>query len=184
MNGWLFLKFLLFFACFAAILFACGTFSAKVETAKNVDLNRYMGIWHEIARLDTPFQRGKFNSKAEYSLSADGSVLIKNSAEDKDGKRSSVSARAYAPHSNDFSKLRVSFFRPFYSDYLILEIDPNYQWALVGGSGKKYLWILARAKTLDSETLNKIIMLAQKRGYDTSKLLFNSDLAAKAHRGQ
>ena len=179
MNGWLFLKFLIFFACFAGFLYACKTFSPKVETARNVDIKRYMGTWHEIARLDTPFQRGKFNSKAEYKLLPDGSVSIVNSAEDIDGRKTSASARAYAPDSADFSKLRVSFFRPFYSDYFILELDPGYQWALVGG-GKKYLWILSRTETLDAETLNKIIMLAQKRGYDTSKLLFNSELASSS----
>ncbi|MBR4598048.1 MAG: lipocalin family protein [Opitutales bacterium] len=181
MNGWLFLKFLLFFACFAAFLYACRSFSPKVETAKNVDINKYMGTWFEIARLETPFQRGKFNSKAEYKLSGDGSVSILNSAEDKDGRKSFASARAYAPDSDDFSKLRVSFFRPFYTDYFILEIDPDYQWALVGGGGgKKYLWILSRTPELDDATLNKIITLAQSRGYDTTKLLYNSALSNPA----
>ncbi|MDX8415465.1 lipocalin family protein [Intestinicryptomonas porci] len=166
-------------ACVAALVFACRGMFSNVKTARNVDINKYMGTWHEIARLDTSFQRGKYNSQAFYKLNRDGTVFIINSATDKNGRKVSASARGYAPDPKDFSKLRISFFRPFYANYFILELDEDYQWALVGGNGKKYLWILSRIPQMDAETLNKIINLAKERNYDVSKLLFNKDLIPK-----
>lgn len=169
----------MFLVCIAIFVFARRGMFSNVKTARNVDIKKYMGTWHEIARLDASFQRGKYNSQAFYKLNRDGTVFIINSATDKNGRKVSVSARGYAPDGKDFSKLRISFFRPFYANYNILELDENYQWALVGGSGKKYLWILSRTPQMDAETLNKIINLAKERNYDVSKLLFNKDLIPK-----
>ena len=135
-----------------------------------------MGKWYEIARIETSFQRGKFDSQADYVLLDDGTVSITNSAIDKYGNRTKATAKGYAPDPNNPSKLRISFFRPFYADYLILALDPNYQWALVGGSGKDYLWILSRTPTLPKDTINQIIETAKKLKFDTSKLMFNSKL--------
>ena len=154
---------------------ACSSVN-NTPTAKNVNLKRYMGKWYEIARFETSFQRGKFDSQADYVLLDDGTVSITNSAIDKYGNRTKATAKGYAPDPNNPSKLRISFFRPFYADYLILALDPNYQWALVGGSGKDYLWILSRTPTLPKDTINQIIATAEKLKFDTSKLMFNSKL--------
>lgn len=153
---------------------SCASDSA-IQTAKNVDIKRYMGTWHEIARCENSFQKGLKNSRAEYSLNEDGTVSVVNSGEDTNGKRTSAKGRAYAPNKADFSKLRVSFFWPFYGDYYILDIDDNYSWALVGGRDKSYLWILARAPILPQSTISEILKRAKFRGYDTGKLVFNSD---------
>lgn len=173
------LKIIIILACVAVFMFACKSVFPDVKTARNVDIKRYMGTWHEIARFDTSFQKGKYNSQAFYKLNPDGTVSITNSATDQNGRKVSASARGYAPDPKDFSKLRISFFRPFYANYFILELDEDYRWALVGGNGKKYLWILSRTPQMDGETLNKIIELAKTRGYDTSKLLFNKDSTPK-----
>ena len=155
----------------------CGCCSSqKPPTVKNLDAQKYMGIWYEIARIETPFQRGKFNSKALYSLRKDGRIDIVNSAENSKGEISSARAVAYAPNANDVAQLRVSFFWPFYSDYLVLFVDNDYQNALVGGSSKNYLWILSRSQEIAPEKLKEILQYAKSLGYDTSKLLFNSEL--------
>ena len=151
---------------------SCATETA-IQTAKNVDIKRYMGTWHEIARCENSFQKGLKNSSAQYILNDDGTVTVLNSGEDASGKRTSAKGSAYAPNKGDFSKLRVSFFWPFYGDYYILDIDEGYTWALVGGRDKNYLWILSRTPTLPQSTLSKILKIAEARGYDTGKLVFN-----------
>jgi len=160
---------------FLLILTECTT-TYDMPTAKNIDINKYMGKWIEIARIETPFQKGKFDSIAEYNLNADNTVSIKNSATSANGKRTTATAVAYIPDLKDHSKLRVSFFRPFYSDYWILEVEPNYKWALVGTPDKKYLWILSRTDNLDDISLMHILTTAKMRGFDTSKLLYNINL--------
>ena len=144
-----------------------------ISTAENIDIKRYMGVWYEIARYENSFQRGLKNCRAEYSLGEDGTVLVINSGEDENSKLKKVEGRAYASDRKDFSKLRVSFFWPFYGDYYILEIDKNYQWVLVGGRDKNYLWILARDKNLSERQLGEILKKAESRGYNTGKLRFN-----------
>ncbi len=162
------------FAVSAVAATSCsGVRSEEVKTAAGVDIIRYMGVWHEIARLPNSFENADLrNTKAAYVLEADGTVRVVNSGVDADGKRRYAEGRAYAPDKSDFSKLRVSFFWPFYGDYYILELAPDYGWALVGGRDKRYLWILARSASLPETTLSEILQLAKKRGYDTSKLVY------------
>ena len=160
---------------FSTILYACVSCS-NMKTADNVQLNKYMGKWFEIARIDTPFQRGKFDSQAEYKLNKDGTVQITNSAISEHGEQTSAKAVGYVPDSNNMAKLRVSFFRPFYSDYWILEVDKYYQWALVGTPNKKYMWILSRTPNIKDVDLMHILTTAKLLGFDTSKLLYNKNL--------
>ena len=162
------------FAVSAVAAASCsGTRSEEIKTAEGVDIIRYMGVWHEIARLPNSFENADLRDpKAAYVLEADNTVRVVNSGVDADGKRRYVEGRAYAPDKSDFSKLRVSFFWPFYGDYYILELDPDYNWALVGGRDKQYLWLLSRSATLPQTTLSRILSLARQRGYDTSKLIF------------
>ena len=160
---------------------ACSSVN-NTPTATGVDLKRYMGKWYEIARFETSFQQGIFDSFAEYKLLDNGIVLIENSGTDQYGNRTSAKARGYAPDPKNPSKLRISFFRPFYSDYFILALDKNYQWALVGSSSKDYLWILSRTPTLPTETTTHVVNIAKNLGYDTSKFIYNTDLAKVMRR--
>ena len=147
----------------------------NLPTAKNVNLQKYMGKWYEIARIQTPFQKGKTQSQAIYTLVGDNYVIIENSAISSNGAITTSKANAYAPNKNDLSKLRVCFFWPFYSDYWIFDLAKDYQWALVGTPDKKYLWILSRTPTLPNEILQQIISKAQSIGFNTKALIFETN---------
>lgn len=135
------------------------------------DLRRYMGTWYEIARYDHSFERRLAGVQAHYELLSDGRVTVENSGVDyRSDRRKRARGKACATAMP--GRLRVSFFWFFYSDYNVLELGPDYDWALVGGGSSKYLWILSRTPRLPSRTLNHILRLAEARGYRTGKLLF------------
>lgn len=135
------------------------------------DLRRYMGTWYEIARYDHPFERRLTAVQAHYWLLPNGRVAVENSGVDyRSDRPKRARGKAYATAMP--GRLRVSFFWVFYSDYNVLELGYTYDWALVGSSSSKYLWILARTPRLPSHTLNHILRLAEARGYATGKLLF------------
>jgi lipocalin len=136
---------------------------------KAVDLNRYLGSWYEIAKYDHVFERGLDYAMANYTLREDGKIDVLNTGI-KDGR--AKDAKGIAKTTNIPGLLKVSFFGPFYSDYRIMMLDTNYQYVLVGGSNDKYLWILSRTPQLDDATRTLILAEADKRGYDTSKLIW------------
>ncbi len=139
---------------------------------KNLDLARYLGTWYEIARFDHSFERGLENVTAEYLLRDDGKIDVINSGWKK-GKYKVAEGKARQPDpKSDPAHLEVSFFLFFYSDYNVLMIDDDYEVALVGSKGPGYLWILARNPAVDTATLNSVIDEAERRGYDTSKLIW------------
>jgi lipocalin len=159
------------FLAFLAFMFAACEGANKVDnsTVQPIDLNRYLGHWYEIARFDHPFERGIYYSMARYTMREDGKIDVLNTGI-KDGR--AEEATAIAKTTDVPGLLRVSFFGPFFSDYRIMMIDSDYQYALVGGSNEKYLWILSRTRHLDSNTKNNILAIARSRGYDTSKLIW------------
>lgn len=144
----------------------------NIETVKSLDLQRYLGTWYEIARFDHRFERGIVGATATYSMRDDGKIKVLNQGykNSLNGERSVAEAKA--KFTGDPGKLKVSFFWIFYADYFILELDDNYQWALIGSSSDKYLWILSRTPQLDEPTKNLLLEKAKKRGYDTSKLIW------------
>ena len=135
------------------------------------DLARYMGTWYEIARYDHPFERGLAGVQARYELRPDGRIGVFNSGTDYRSGRCKR-ARGKACAGQVPGRLRVSFFWVFYSDYNVMELGGDYDWALVGGGSAKYLWVLSRTPTLPAHTLNRILRLAERRGYRTDRLLF------------
>jgi len=126
------------------------------------DLARYMGTWYEIARYDHPFERGLAGVQARYELRPDGRIGVFNSGTDYRSGRCKR-ARGKACAGQVPGRLRVSFFWVFYSDYNVMEL---------GGGSAKYLWVLSRTPTLPAHTLNRILRLAERRGYRTDRLLF------------
>ena len=136
---------------------------------KKLDLNKYLGDWYEIARFDHSFERGLEYCKANYALRADGKIAVTNTGI-KDGKPKTSEGKAKTTDTP--AVLRVSFFGPFYSDYRVMLLDANYQWALVGSKNAKYLWILSRTPKLPQQTLDTILAEARRRGYDTTKLIW------------
>lgn len=144
----------------------------NTTTVSNLDVNRFMGSWYEIARYEHSFEKGMTHVKANYSLLSDGTIRVLNSGM-KNGKKKEIEGKARKKKdSNSNSKLEVSFFLWFYSDYFVFELDDNYQYAVIGSSSDKYLWILSRTPQLPQSTINDLLIKIKKRGYDTSKLYF------------
>ena len=142
-----------------------------VTTISNLVLDKYLGKWYEIARIDNRFERGISNAIAEYSQNPNGTIKVVNSGVDiKTGRMKSVVGKAKTTSIPGL--LRVSFFWIFYSDYRVLALGENYNWALVGGSSSKYLWILSRTSILSDEDLALAISEASRRGYNTARLIY------------
>lgn len=138
------------------------------------DLNRYLGKWYEIARYDHAFERGLVGTTAEYTLRDDGKIKVLNSGylNGLNGSYQESVGKAKPNKNGEPGQLRVSFFGPFYGDYYILDLAPDYSYSVVGSSSPKYLWILSRTPQLSAEVQSKILRNLQKRGYDTTKLIW------------
>ncbi|MGB3210993.1 MAG: lipocalin family protein [Desulforhopalus sp.] len=156
------------------LLCGCVRLPAGIEPVQNFDLQRYLGIWYEIARLDHSFERGLSRVTAEYSLLENGSVRVINRGYDQVKDRwKTAEGKARFVQSSGTGYLQVSFFGPFYGSYVIMELDQNdYQYALVCGPNKKYLWLLARRPDLDAATRNMLIDRARDLGFAVDELIF------------
>lgn len=142
------------------------------STVKEFDLSRYLGDWYEIARYDHSFERGMDNTMAQYILQDDGKVVVLNTGWE-DGKFKLAEGKAkYPDPTADPGALRVSFFWFFYSDYNVMMVDDEYQISLVGSKAQKYLWILSRTSVPDPDLLQMVVEEAERRGYDTSELIW------------
>ena len=151
-----------------------GADGVKVDTStvRQLDVARFMGKWYEIARYEHRFERGMTHVTAEYTLLPDGKIRVVNRGL-KDGKPKEIVGKARRPNPVEYpGRLEVSFFLWLYSDYYILELDPDYQYAVIGSSTDKYLWILARQEKISSPVREKILSGLKKRGYDTSRLVY------------
>lgn len=165
-------KLLLAIASF--ILSGCMGMPQGVAPVKDFEVDNYLGEWFEIARLDHSFERGLTHVTANYSLRDDGGVTVKNrgySTEKKVWKE--AEGKAFFVDSQDDGFFKVSFFGPFYSSYVIFELDKdNYQYAFVSGYNTSYLWLLSRTPTVDEEVKEKFITRAKEAGFDIDKLIF------------
>ena len=159
------------------LLGVCMTTSSQQidnSTITMFDLNRYLGKWYEVARYDHAFERGLVGTTAEYSLLEDGKIKVLNSGyiNTLDGTYQQSVGRAKPNRNGKAGQLRVSFFGPFYSDYYILDLAPDYSYSVVGSSSPKYLWILSRTPHLNPKVQSEILTNLQQRGYDTQKLIW------------
>lgn len=155
-------------------LSGCLGMPQSVTPVENFDLNRYLGKWYEIARLDHSFERGLSQVTAEYSLRDDGGVQVLNrgySLADKEW--SEAEGKAYFVDDEATGYLKVSFFGPFYGSYVVFELErDNYDYAFVSGPNHDYLWLLARTPTVTSDTLEKFLTMSKERGFDTEQLIY------------
>lgn len=159
---------------FITIIFLCFiscTTPSTVDnsTVKSLDLNRFMGRWYEIARFDHRFERDLQQVTTLYTIQKDGTVRVINQGVKKDKWKTS---EGKGKLTTTPGLLRVSFWGPFYSDYRILMLAPDYSYVLIGGEDSKYLWILSRSPQLPQTTCNLILQEAQRRGYDTNNLIW------------
>lgn len=144
----------------------------ELQTVASVDLDRYLGRWYEIASYPAWFQKNCTATTADYSLREDGRIKVVNSCRKGalDGKLKQAKGRAKLADPVSNAKLKVSFFGPFWGDYRIIDLDPEYQWAVVGVPSRKYLWILSRTPHMDDEVYEGIVSRMRDQGYDPERL--------------
>lgn len=154
----------------ALLLAGCsGKAAAPLATASQVDLQRYLGNWYEIAMIPNRFQSMCVSdTRAHYEL-RDGMIRVHNRCRTRDGKFEDARGVAKIVAGSGNAKLRVSFFRPFYGDYWILALDPDYQWVLVGEPTRTYSWILSRQPDLPDATLQSLLERADALGFPRAR---------------
>jgi apolipoprotein D and lipocalin family protein len=138
-----------------------------------VDINRYLGLWYEIARIDHSFQKDCVASTADYSLRPDGDVKVMNACRKKnlDGEITSVEGKAWVVNKDTNAWLKVQFFWPFRGDYIIIDLDEKeYQYAVVGHQSRDYLWILSRMPQMDDGIYGELLNKIAKQGYDLDRI--------------
>jgi apolipoprotein D and lipocalin family protein len=145
-----------------------------VTPVNNFNLNRYLGKWYEIARLDHSFERGMEQVTAEYSLREDGGVSVTNRGFlTTENKWKEATGKAFFVEEPNTGYLKVSFFGPFYGSYVIFELDrENYQYAFVSGPDNSYLWLLSRTPIVDQKLLDRFVAQAQELGFATEELIY------------
>ncbi len=148
------------------------TIPNNVEPIKNFQVERYLGKWYEIARLDHSFERGLTNISAEYSLRKRGGIKVINRGFNvKKSRWKEAKGKAFFVKDSRTGFLKVSFFGPFYGAYIIADLDENYQHALISGPDKSYLWILSRTPEISKDQLNRLIQKAKRLGFATESLI-------------
>lgn len=168
-------KNVIFIIALSFFINACNGQNKMIDktVVKELDIERYLGKWYEISRYDHRFERGLVGVTAFYSYREDGKLKVVNSGYKKtlNGEKSEAIGKAKIPDPNIPSKLKVSFFWFFYGDYFVLELDKNYQWAVIGSSSDNYLWILSRTPQIEKSLYNELLNKIASRGYDVNKLI-------------
>lgn len=158
------------------LLSGCVSMPENVRPVNNFKVEKYLGKWYEIARLDHSFERGLTRITADYSMRSDGGLKIINRGYSaSENKWQEAEGKAYFVGDPSLAYLKVSFFGPFYGAYIVFELDhDNYQYSLVSGPDKSYFWILAREPTIREDIKQVLIAKAASLGFDTKKLIFVS----------
>ena len=143
-----------------------------LEVVPNVDLQRYLGTWYEIATIPQRFQKGCVGVTAEYSLRKNGDIQVVNTClkETLDGEVRRARGKARVVDKTTNAKLKVSFFWPFWGAYWVIGLDVDYQWAIVGHPDRTYLWILSRSPQMDDALYGELLKVIGDKGYDLTKI--------------
>lgn len=156
------------------ILNSCSVGIPKGATAvQNFKADKYLGTWYEIARFDYKFEKNMDNVTATYSKNPNGTIKVDNKGYNyvkKEWKESIGEARFVG--KKDEARLKVSFFKPFWAGYNVVDIDDNYQYALIMGNNLEYLWILSRTKEIPESIRQRFLEKAKNIGYNTDKLIW------------
>lgn len=158
------------------LLSGCVSMPENVRPVNNFKVEKYLGKWYEIARLDHSFERGLTRITADYGMRSDGGLKIINRGYSaSENKWQEAEGKAYFVGDPSLAYLKVSFFGPFYGAYIVFELDhENYQYSLVSGPDKSYFWILAREPKIREDIKQVLIAKAASLGFDTKKLIFVS----------
>ena len=157
----------------AIALLACRSPLPPLEVVDQVDLDRYLGQWYEIASFPQRFQRGCVASTAHYARRDDGRIRVENACRDgsfdAEWRRAEGVAWVTDPDESN-AKLKVQFFWPFRGDYWIIELDPDYRYAVVGHPSRDYLWILSRTRAMDRRVYEELLARIAAHGFDPDRL--------------
>jgi apolipoprotein D and lipocalin family protein len=142
-----------------------------LETVSHVDLNRYLGRWFEIAKYPNRFERKcDRNVTASYAIRPDGKISVVNACTTREGKPNQSTGWAKVVDQKTNAKLKVTFFWPFFGNYWIIDLGPDYEYAVVGEPGRKYLWILSRTPRMYDKVYAEVVSRLAAKGYDAAKL--------------
>jgi apolipoprotein D and lipocalin family protein len=165
------------FVCAVPLTLACivppsaAADSAPVQAVQAVDLNRYMGTWYEIANFPRFFLRQCVaDTVSEYKANSDGTIAITNRCHTRDGETNEAYGTATLLQGSDNTRMQVTFMRPFSADYVVVGLDPDYRWTVVGSVNRKSLWILSRTPQLPKPELDRALSAASAQGYPMQKL--------------
>lgn len=157
---------------FGLQIFAQNIADTEPKTVESVNLQKYIGVWYEFAKIPNRFQNDcAKNTTATYSLQEDGNIKVVNKCVEEDGEVNEAEGVARIIDKVNNTKLEVSFvsflgWRPFWGDYWIIGLDENYKWAIVGHPERKYGWILSRTKSISNETKEQIFSILVEQGYN------------------
>ena len=162
-----------YFTLLLALLGGCTGVPDGLTPVDNFDANRYLGTWYEIARLDHRFEWGVEQVSAHYSLNPDGSIKVLNGGYDPEHRQwQQAEGPAKFVGEPTIGQLKVSFFGPFYGGYNVLQLAPDYRYALISGPDRDYLWILARSASLPEQDLKFLVAEAKRMGFATEQLIY------------
>ena len=154
-------------------LFSCSSVPNDIKVVQSFDAKKYMGLWYEIARFDSKFERGLSKVTATYSFNDNGTVKVINKGfNDEKQKWESVTGKAKFVKEDNVGMLKVSFFGPFYGGYNVIALDNDYKYALVCGNNKSYLWILSREKSIPEDVKTAYLKIAKDYQFDVDKLVW------------
>jgi apolipoprotein D and lipocalin family protein len=178
MKSTVILSVLVFFTGCIAVTIAASAYgqdrTKTLQPVEGVDINRYLGVWYEIARLPHRFEKDLVGVTATYTLKPNGKIEVLNQGYKGtlEGELKKAKGRARIPNPAQSGLLKVSFFLFFWADYKIIALDKeNYEYALVTSSSKNYLWLLSRTPQLEDSTYNRLMTFAEEKGFDLSKVI-------------
>lgn len=164
----------------AGLVLGTAAYFIKTRTNKNIafevvpnfDVNKYLGLWYEVARMDFYWEKDKTNTTARYLLNEDGSIQVINRGFDEKKKEWKKTKGTATLIKEGFGKLKVSFLGPLATTYNIIAIEEDYKYALVAGKNTDYLWILSREKQIPNTIKDRFLAKAEAIGYDTDQLIW------------
>ena len=155
------------------LLTGCTGIPEGIKPVHDFEVNRYLGKWYEIARLDHSFERGLQNVTAEYSTREDGVIKVINRGFDTSSNSwNEAEGKAYFVEDSSTAYLKVSFFGPFYGAYIVFDLGNDYEYSLVTSSNKSYLWLLSRTPVIDAQLKEDLLKRMAALGFQTQALIF------------
>ena len=160
------------FILILTLLTSCSTIKIPLETVPNVELDKYAGLWYEIAHLPFSFQKNCQCSTAEYTLTEKKYVRVVNSCfNTKKNKWIDAKGKAFVVPNSNNSKLKVQFFWPFQGDYQIIKLGSNYEYAVVGSPNRETMWILSRDPDMKESLYQDLVSKMKMKKFPVEELI-------------